>query len=104
MAAVLLAVAGALKYLGTALPAARLLEVPGRYCGILFNYRLSFGIIAANVGLTTGVLDQTLYAVILLVVVTSAAIPMLALRDRPQEWTDTTRRERARRPRQLPTR
>jgi Kef-type K+ transport system membrane component KefB len=104
MAPVLLAVAAGLKYLGTAVPAAKLLDVPGRYCGVLFNYRLSFGIIAANVGLSTGVLDRSLYAVILLVVVASAAIPMVALRDRPQEWTDVTRRERARRPRELPTR
>lgn len=103
MATILLAVAGGLKFVGTALPAARFLDVPATYCGLLFNYRLSFGIIAANVGLQTGVLSSTLYAVILLVVVSSAAIPMIGLRDRPHEWTDATRRERARRPRELPT-
>jgi Kef-type K+ transport system membrane component KefB len=93
IAAVLFTVACALKYLGTALPAARLLGVSGTMAGVLFNYRLSFGIIAANVGLASGVLSQEIYAVILLVVVCSAALPMLLLRDRPSEWNGPARRE-----------
>lgn len=93
IAAVLFTVACALKYLGTALPAARLLGVSGIMAGVLFNYRLSFGIIAANVGLASGVLSEEIYAVILLVVVCSAALPMLLLRDRPSEWNGPARRE-----------
>lgn len=81
-------VACTLKFIGTALPARRLLAVPGRFAGILFNYRLSFGIITANVGLESGILSQQLYAVILLVVVASAALPVVFLRERPNEWNE----------------
>lgn len=85
VAAALFAVACTLKFLGTALPARRLLALPGRFVGLLFNYRLSFGIIAATVGLNMDVLDEQLYAIVLLVVVASAALPVVFLRDRPTE-------------------
>ena len=75
-----------LKYLGTALPFQWFLKSSGRVAGLLFNYRLSFGIIAASVGLNVGILDARLYAVVLLVIVASAALPALFLRDRPAEW------------------
>jgi len=84
-AGVLFAAACALKFAGTALPARWLLNTSGRFVGLLFNYRLSFGIIAATVGLNMGVLDERLYGVILLVVVASAALPVVFLRDRPSE-------------------
>jgi len=84
-AAVLFAVACGLKYVGTAYPARRLLNTSGRFAGLLFNYRLSFGIITATVGLKIGLLTPALYSVILLVVVGSAALPVIFLRDRPFE-------------------
>ncbi|MBI3024949.1 MAG: hypothetical protein HYY66_04600, partial [Candidatus Tectomicrobia bacterium] len=59
--------------------------ISGRFAGILFNYRLSFGIIAATVGLEARLLSPAFYSVVLLVVVGSAALPVLFLRDRPFE-------------------
>jgi Na+:H+ antiporter len=85
VAAALFVVACGLKFLGTALPAHYLLKTHGRFVGLLFNYRLSFGIIAAAVGLKMGILSEGFYAVILLVVMASAALPVIFLRDRPAE-------------------
>jgi len=81
-------VACSLKYLGTALPFQWFLKSSDRFAGLLFNYRLSFGIIAASVGLNVGILDARLYAVVLLVIVASAALPALFLRDRLAEWNE----------------
>jgi Kef-type K+ transport system membrane component KefB len=79
MAGVLFFAAVVLKFFGTAVPALLLMrDSSSRSIGILFNYRLSFGIIAANVGLESGLLTEDLYAVILLVVAGSAALPTLA--------------------------
>ena len=83
---VFLIVACGLKYLGAALPARHFLSTSGRVAGLLFNYRLSFGIITASVGLNVGILTVELYAVILLVIITSAFLPAILLRDRPTEW------------------
>jgi len=85
VAALLFVVACGLKFAGAAIPARWFLDVSGRYAGLLFNYRLSFGIIAASVGLKTGVLSASLYAVVLLVIMGSAALPIVFLRDRPTE-------------------
>lgn len=85
VALLLFIVACGLKFVGTAVPAQRLLALPGRFVGLLFNYRLSFGIISATVGLNMGVLSEQLYGIVLLVVVTSAALPVIFLRDRPTE-------------------
>lgn len=75
---VLFVTAVTLKYLGTAIPARFLMrDSSSRSIGILFNYRLSFGIIAANVGLESGLLTENLYAAMLLIVATSAALPTL---------------------------
>lgn len=93
MAGILFVVACTLKFVGTAVPARWLLDVSGRFAGVLFNYRLSFGIIAANVGLESGILSKGVYAVVLLVVVASAALPMLFLRERPSEWNGPARHE-----------
>lgn len=86
IAAMLLVAACTLKHVGTAIPAHRLLALPGRYVGLLFNYRLSFGIIAATVGLNMQVLSEEHYAIVLLVILASAALPVLFLRDRPTEF------------------
>lgn len=85
IAAALFAIACGLKFLGTAVPAQLLLKSHGRFAGLLFNYRLSFGIITATVGLKTGLLTDGLYAVILLVVISSAVLPVVFLHDRPSE-------------------
>jgi Kef-type K+ transport system membrane component KefB len=85
VAAVLFVVACGLKFIGSAVPAQLLLKTGGRFVGLLFNYRLSFGIIAASVGLRMGVLSEGFYAVILLIVMGSAALPVIFLRDRPSE-------------------
>jgi Kef-type K+ transport system membrane component KefB len=81
---VLLVVATALKYAGTALPAKLFRFENAKFVGILFNYRLSFGIITANVGLETGIITPQLYAVILLVVLVSAAVPGIVLRKKKE--------------------
>lgn len=79
----LLVAATSLKYLGTYLPARLFMKKDARFGGVLFNYRLSFGIVTANVGLAEGILTPSLYGVIMLVVVISAALPGLILR-RPE--------------------
>lgn len=85
-AAILFVTACSLKFIGSALPARWLLQASGVFVGLLFNYRLSFGIIAATVGLTTGAITEGLYAVMLLVVISSAALPVIFLHDRPTEF------------------
>ena len=85
LTALLLVVALGLKYLGTALFARWALGTRGHALGILFNYRLTFGIITATVGLEEGLLDQRLFTALLLVVLLSAAPPMILLRDLPSE-------------------
>lgn len=84
-AVIFLVAACALKFVATALPTRLMLGTSGIFSGLLFNYRLTFGIIAASVGLKMGVLSDGLYAVVMLVVVASAALPMALLRDRPCE-------------------
>lgn len=85
MTAVLFAVAAGLKYAGTAAAARYFAPAVGHFAGVLFNYRLTFGIIAATVGVTEGFLDQRLFSAVLLVVLASAALPMILLRDLPAE-------------------
>jgi len=56
-----------------------------RAISVLFNYRLTFGIISATVGLEEGLLNRRLFAAVLLIVLVSAALPMILLRDLPSE-------------------
>ena len=81
--AVFFALATSLKYLGTYIPARFFIKDKANYGSIIFNFRLSFGIITANVGLENGLISEGLYAVIMLVIVSSAAIPSLLLRKKP---------------------
>ncbi|MGH2659358.1 MAG: cation:proton antiporter [Actinomycetota bacterium] len=81
----LFAVAAGLKYAGTAAAARWFAPPVGHLAGVLFNYRLTFGIITATVGLTEGLLDRRLFSTVLLVVLASAALPMVILRDLPAE-------------------
>lgn len=83
--AVLLVVAVGLKYGATALAARHVDRTLGHFTGVLFNYRLTFGIITASVGLQQGLLDRQLFSAILVVILASAALPMLLLRDLPME-------------------
>jgi glutathione-regulated potassium-efflux system ancillary protein KefC len=85
-AAILFVVACGLKYIGASFPFSKIMKSSGRVAGLLFNYRLSFGIITATVGLNVGILTANLYAIILLVVIGSALLPAILLRDRPAEW------------------
>ncbi|MDH3703853.1 MAG: cation:proton antiporter [Alphaproteobacteria bacterium] len=85
VAGVLFVTACALKFTGSALPAHWLMKSQARFVGLLFNYRLSFGIIAASVGLKSGILTEDIYAVMLLIVIGSAALPVIFLHDRPDE-------------------
>ncbi len=84
-AAILFVVACSLKFIGSAVPGRMLVNASGRFIGALFNYRLSFGLISATVGLKIGVLTQDLYIMMLMVVMGSAALPVILLRDRPAE-------------------
>jgi glutathione-regulated potassium-efflux system ancillary protein KefC len=85
MAGALLVAAVTLKYLGTAAAARWALGGGTHATGILFNYRLTFGIISATVGFEEGLLDQQLFTAVLLIVLVSAALPMILLRDLPSE-------------------
>lgn len=85
MTALLLVAAVGLKYMGTFLAARVLQPGLGHFAGVLFNYRLTFGIITATVGLQEGLLDRRLFTAVLLVVLASALIPMVVLRDCPAE-------------------
>ena len=86
-AALLFAVAASLKFFAAGVPARFLLGARMHVVGLLFNYRLSFGIIAASIGLEAGLIGEEAYAVLLLVVLASAALPALFLRDRPPPGT-----------------
>ena len=82
----ILAVACILKYVGTATTYRLMTGRSGRVPGLLLNYQLSFGIITATVGLKSGLIGQDLYAVILMVVIGSAVIPAILLRQKPSEF------------------
>jgi Kef-type K+ transport system membrane component KefB len=82
---VLFVVAVGLKFAGTALATNWLLGHSGTFVGMLFNYRLAFGIATATVGLKTGVITNAQYSIILLVIVGSAFLPALFLHDTPNE-------------------
>lgn len=85
MTGALFAVAAGLKYAATAAAARALTPGLGHFAGVLFNYRLTFGIITATVGLQEGVLDGRLFSTVLLVVLASAALPVALLHDLPAE-------------------
>ncbi len=83
---VVLAVAAiGLKFVGTAVSTHYLLGHSGIFAGLLFNYRLAFGIVTATVGLEAGIISQAQYTIILMVIVSSALLPALFLQDTPNE-------------------
>jgi len=79
--AVVFALATSLKFIGTYIPAKIYVKKMAAYSGKIFNFRLSFGIITANVGLEQGLISPGMFTVIMLVVIGSAAIPSLFLRN-----------------------
>jgi len=85
VAGALLIVAVVLKYFGTAWTSRWVVSESAHSIGVLFNYRLTFGIISATVGLEEGLLDRRLFTAVLLIVLVSAALPMILLRDLPSE-------------------
>lgn len=62
------------KWLGTYLPLKALSVPHARFAGVVFNYRLSFGLIAAIYGLESGVISADISTVILLCVLVSSLI------------------------------
>jgi glutathione-regulated potassium-efflux system ancillary protein KefC len=87
--AILLVAAIGLKFAGTALAAHVMLGHSGRFLGLLFNYRLVFGIAVATVGRESGIITEAQYSVIMLVIVCSAVLPAILLRDTPNELDGT---------------
>lgn len=87
--AVLLVLAVGLKFAGTALATRWFLGHSGRFMGLLFNYRLAFGIVTATVGRESGVISEEQYSIIMLVIVCSAVLPAILLRDTPNELDPT---------------
>lgn len=83
--AILVVVAIGLKFAGTALATRWLIGHSAGIVGLLFNYRLSFGIVTATVGLKAGIISNAQFNVILLVVICGAVLPALLLRQRPNE-------------------
>lgn len=92
--AVLLVTAVGLKFAGTALATRWFLGHSGRFVGLLFNYRLSFGLITATVGLKSGIIDKPFYSLILMIVVCSAILAAALLRERPNELDRPDRPDR----------
>ena len=81
----LLVLAVGLKFAGTALATRWLVGHSSRFLGLLFNYRLAFGIVTAKVGREAGVINDAQYTIIMLVIISSALLPALLLGDRPNE-------------------
>ena len=79
-AAILLTLAVGLKYIATRAAARWVTGQNGHRIGVLFNYRMTFGIIGAEFGLQSGVISQGLFDVLMLVILASAALPGLLLR------------------------
>jgi len=86
--AILFVVAVGLKFLGTAAATQAFIGQSAGFLGLLFNYRLSFGIITATVGLEARLITEAQYSIILLVVVSSAVLPAVLLRDKPNELVE----------------
>lgn len=82
---VLVVIAIGLKFTGTALATRWLVGHSSNFVGLLFNYRLSFGIVTATVGLKAGIIDNSLFNVILMVVICGAVLPAILLRQKPNE-------------------
>lgn len=76
----LLVSAMVLKFLGTYIPAYLTTKETKSWIGILFNYRMTFGLITAQVGIQEGVLTQNMYDAVVITILVSAALTGLLLR------------------------
>jgi len=75
------------KYLSTYLLSRKLLkgEVNPKTFGLFFNFRLTFGVVAALFGLENGYLAEELYIVILIIILSTSVISAVLLKAIPKE-------------------
>lgn len=74
------------KYIGVYLPALRFFgKENAKKIGMYFNYRLSFAIIPAFLGLTEGLISEDIYTAIILFVISTAVVTSLMLKVSPHE-------------------
>ncbi len=62
------------KYLSTMLPAKKYIPTKAKFMGVLFNARLSFGIVAATLGFEMGIFNQDIYSTMIGVVILSSIV------------------------------
>lgn len=85
-AILLLAVTVVVKTWATALPLKRIIMAKAaRFAGTLFNYNLTFGLVAAFYGYNNGIITGTEYNILLFVIVIAAFIPTFFHRHAPRE-------------------
>ncbi|MCD6119383.1 cation:proton antiporter [bacterium] len=85
-ALLLLVTAAGMKYFGTLIPLRHIIMPrAARFTGILFNYRLAFGIVSAVFGYSNGIIGLTEYNIILLVVILTTFLPTIFYRNIPRE-------------------
>jgi hypothetical protein len=81
VAAVMGTIAFIAKYLSTSFAFQRYYRRSvGHFAGLVFNYRLSFGIVIASFGLSEGLLSQDIYIGVLIVVVATSVISTLVMK------------------------
>ncbi|MGQ4891047.1 MAG: cation:proton antiporter [Candidatus Njordarchaeia archaeon] len=74
------------KYFGTCLLARKFMSLEeARLMGLMFNFRLSFGIAAALIGYSIGILTIGLYTVIVMIVLLTSIVSSIILRIVPYE-------------------
>ncbi len=82
----LLTLAVGAKYLGTRIVASivPILKPYSRFAGVLFNFRLTFGIVAALIGLEASIISSECYTAILAVILGSALLTSFSLNSAPR--------------------
>ena len=86
LALIFLAVSLVGKYYGTCLPSCLFMKRKyARMMSVSFMYKLSFSIIVAMFGLDMGIIDNSMYTAIMIVVLVTAIIPSAMLRNVPRE-------------------
>lgn len=85
-AVLLLVISATAKTWATAAPLKRIISgKAARFGGTLFNYNLTFGLVAAFYGFNQGIITGAEYNVLLFVIVTTAFIPTFLHRHAPRE-------------------
>ncbi len=86
LALIFLAISLVGKYYGTCLPSRLFMKKKyARMMSLSFMYKLSFSIIVAMFGLDMGIIDNSMYTAIMIVVLVTAIIPSAMLRNVPRE-------------------